>query len=157
MNYFSLQPLGFLSPLAQIVIITGLFILTTFYQYQQVKKTGKMYRVYPVSVTPVLAPIYEEIIFRGFLLLGLLNIFSVQVAFVISCLLFCLWHFKNIFWEEKRVFSQMAYAGFIAGPIFAIATLWTGTIWLGVILHYLNNLWSPISLEIFHKLKSRKA
>lgn len=156
MDFFTLQSVTFLSPGIQILLISILFSLTVLYQYWSSKKTGKMYGVYPVSVSPLLAPIYEEVIFRGFLLAGLLTIYSLTTAVIVSSLLFGLWHLKNIFWEgRKGVFKQMAYAGIVIGPILAMLTVWSGSIWLAVIVHYLNNLWSPISKDLYKKFVAK--
>lgn len=156
MDFLLVQPIGFLSPSMQIALIAGLFILTTFQQYAEVKRTGKMFDVYPVSVSPLFAPIYEEILFRGFILFGLLTLYSSAWALVVSSLLFGLWHLKNIFWETPRgLAGQMLYAGFIFGPIAAALTLWSGTIWLAVIIHYLNNLWGPISKRLFERFQKK--
>ena len=152
MNFLALKPIGFLSPIVQIGIIAILFVLITLQQYSEVKKTGKMSLVYPVSVSILLAPLYEEIIFRGFVLSGFMNIYSSVMAVILTSFLFGLWHLKNIFWEGRMgVVKQMAYAGFIVGPILAVITLWSGTIWIAVILHYLNNLWAPISRKLFKR------
>ncbi len=152
MNFLALKSIGFLSPGMQIVSIVVLFVLMTLYQYREVQKTGKMFSVYPVSVSILFAPLYEEIIFRCFVLSGFLNIYSIAVSVILSSFLFGLWHLKNIFWEGRMgVIKQILYAGVIAGPIFALVTMWTGTIWIAVILHYINNLWAPISRKIFKK------
>lgn len=157
MDFFTLQSVNFLSPGIQIFLIAALFSLTVLYQYWSSKKTGKMYSVYPVAVSPLLAPIYEEVIFRGFVLAALLSIYSLTTAVIVSSLLFGLWHLKNIFWEGKvGVIKQMAYAGFVIGPILAILTVWSGTIWLAVIVHYLNNLWSPISKDLYRKFIAKR-
>lgn len=153
MDFLALKPISFLSPSLQIGILALLFVAMVLYQYRHSKKTGKMYSVYPVSVSPLLAPIYEEIIFRGFILFGLLTIYPLIHAAVISSLLFGLWHLKNIFWEGPAgVIKQMAYAGLIIGPILTAITIWSGTIWLAVIVHYLNNLWAPISKDLYSRL-----
>lgn len=155
MGFLSLSPLGPLSPEAQILFIVVLFVCMTLYQYKEVQKTGKMFGVYPVSATILFAPLYEEVIFRAGILSAFLALYSVPVAVVLSSVLFGLWHLKNIFWEGKTgVLKQMAYAALIAGPIFALATVWTGTIWLAVILHYINNIWSPISKTLWKRLRA---
>jgi len=156
MNFFSLQTVGFLTPEAQIALIALFFVVTTLTQYIEVQKTGKMFSVYPVSVSILFAPLYEEIIFRGFVLSGFLNLYSPVIAVVLTSVLFGLWHLKNIFWEGKTgVLKQMAYAAIIVGPILGVVTLWSGTLWLAVILHYLNNLWAPISKRWYQKLRKR--
>lgn len=150
MSYLALQPIGFLSPLLQIILIATLFVVTTVQQYFEVKKTGKMYSVYPVSVSILFVPIYEEVLFRGFMLIGLLSLYPVTEAIVLTSLLFGLWHLKNIFWESRKgLIGQIAYATLIFGPIAALITVWSGTIWLAVILHYLNNIWAPVSKKMF--------
>lgn len=150
MEFFALIPISFLSPLLQILLIAALFILLTLYQFQQVQKTGKMFSIYPPSVSILFAPLYEEVIFRGFVLWGLLSLYSVPIAILITSLLFGLWHLKNIFWDTRAGLTrQILYATLIIGPLLAILTVWSGSIWLAVIVHYLNNLWSPISKELF--------
>lgn len=144
MPFYSLTSIGFLTPILQIAIISGLFIWMTLGQYGEYKKTGKMYENYPLRISILFAPIYEEFIFRGAILFYLLTIYSPIIAIVVSSLLFGLWHLKNIFYLPKRKLTgQMLYTGLFVAPIAAIITLWTGTIWIAVILHYLNNLIAP--------------
>jgi len=151
-DFFALKEIGFLSPGIQIALIAILFGIAVVQQYGPSRKTGKMYSVYPVSASPLLAPIFEEIIFRGIILTALLGLYSIPASIIVSSLLFGLWHLKNIFWEGKKgVIRQMAYAGLVIGPILAILTVWTGTIWLAVIVHYLNNIWSPLSKDLYKK------
>jgi membrane protease YdiL (CAAX protease family) len=152
MNFLELKSIEFLPSGLQVFIITGLFILTTWYQYLQFKKTGKVFDNYPVGIWILFAPITEEIIFRGFLLSYFSYIWTLEIAIVVSCLLFGIWHFKNIFWEGKQgVIRQILYAGFVAGPIFVIITLLTGSIWPAVIAHYLHNLIAVSTRKFFIK------
>jgi len=43
-----------------------------------------------------------------------------------------------------KVAGQVLYTTVILGPVFAIITIMTGSIWLAVILHFLNNLLAPV-------------
>jgi uncharacterized protein len=94
-------------------------------------------------------PIYEEIIFRGFILGALLAHTSRTRAIVFSSFLFGIWHLKNIFYDPiPQVAYQVAYATLFIGPLFAFLAIRTRTIWPGVILHFLNNLLAPLSWVI---------
>ncbi len=138
---YALRPIGLLDSTAQIIFIVALFIATTLLYRSEYRSTGKILKYYPENVWILFAPIYEEIIFRGFVLYGLMALYTMPVAVIASSLLFGIWHFKNIFWLPKsELAKQMAYTGLIFGPLMALATVWTGTVWLAVILHYANNL-----------------
>ena len=141
MEFLGLKTTWLFTPEIQIILIVALFVITTWIQYREFKKTGKMYGKYPEGWAILFAPIYEEIIFRGFLLSYFIALWSVPVAVIVSSILFGIWHFKNIFWEgEKTVIKQMLYTSIVFGPTAALVTIWTGTIWLAVILHYAHNL-----------------
>jgi hypothetical protein len=91
--------------------------------------------------TIIFAPIYEEIIFRGFIFNAFLKNYKVLQAVIFSSLLFGLWHFKNVFFLSPfLLIKQIAYTGFIFGPIMALITNKTKNIWPGVILHFINNI-----------------
>jgi len=111
-----------------------------------------MYKYYPVRVSLFFAPIYEEIIFRGLILAGLMTIYSITTAIIISSILFGIWHLKNIFYLPKnQVIYQMLYTGLIFGPIAAYITVISGAIWIAVIIHQLNNLLAPYSQKLIKK------
>lgn len=150
----------FIIPIIQLICICVLFIATTLVQFRIHKKSGKLFSYYPLNSFLLFAPIYEEIIFRGIILGGLLSSYSPILALIISSLLFGLWHLKNIFILPKKLLVfQMIYTGLILGPITAYITLQTGTIWIGVIIHFLNNLIAPVIdngyTQQFLKIKSQ--
>ena len=148
MQFIVLRPIGFFSPLMLIVIISALFITTVLVQFKEYKKNGKVWTYYPVGGFIFFAPIYEEILFRGFIFIGLLQTHSILFALVVSSLLFGFWHLKNIFWLPRgKSIEQMLYTGLIFGPIMAGVTLFTGTIWTAVIFHYINNLLYKVSFK----------
>lgn len=142
-NFFYLHKIGIFSPILQIIIILGLFLLLTFLKLKEYSKIAKMESHYPVRIFLLFSPIYEEVIFRGFILIGLTRNFSIIEAVIISSVLFGLWHIKNIFYMSKsEVVYQIIYTIFF-GAVMAYVTLITGNIWLAVILHYINNILAP--------------
>lgn len=140
MDVFAFKQIGFLTPLVQILIICFLFGVAYFTQKKEYERTGKTYGRYPWRISTFLSSTYEEIIFRGFMLMGLLQVYSLIVSVVISCVLFGLWHIKNMKWQTRnQTIYQVLYAGLFFGPVACAITLYTGTIWMGVILHYIHN------------------
>lgn len=144
-SFLSIQQTAYLSPLVTILIVCFLFVIKTLVQYQVFKKTGRFSGNYPPNTFLLFAPIYEEILFRGVVLAGLIIIYGQTYAIIISSVLFGLWHIRSIFFMSyKRTFLQVVYTGMILGPIFATVTILTGSVWIAVMLHYLNNIFAPI-------------
>ena len=141
LGVFSFKQIGFLTPQIQIIIIGSLIAVAFFTQLIQYIKTRKVYGHYPWRIYIFFSSIYEEIVFRGFILFGLLLFFSPVLSVIISSALFGLWHLRNHKWQKGReTLHQVLYTGLIFGPIASIITIWTGTIWITVILHYIHNL-----------------
>lgn len=135
------KPIGFLSPIVQIILICGLFAIAVIAQRKEYKLTGKTYGRYPWRISTFVSSIYEEIIFRGFILFGLLSFLPMIWSVVISSVLFGLWHLKNYKWQtKKQTLYQAVYTGLVFGPIASFITIATGTIWLAVIFHYIHNI-----------------
>ena len=135
------KQIGFFTPLVQIFLILFLFLFTLITQRRQYKETGFTWGKYPWRISTFFSSIYEEIIFRGILLFGLLYILPVVWSVTISSILFGLWHFKNHKWQSKKeTIYQVLYTGIIFGPIVCVITLWTGAIWMAVIAHYAHNI-----------------
>ncbi len=147
-GFFALRHVGFLSPGLQIFLISLLFAITVLFQHAEYKKTGKTLRGRFQSPTFFFfCPIYEEVIFRGFILSALLMLYSIPVAIVVSSLMFGLWHLKNIIVYSKReLILQILSNTILLGPITAIITIITGTIWIAVIVHYFINLFASAAL-----------
>ena len=137
----SLKQVGSLTPIMQLIIICILFAVSIFTQRKEYKKTGKTYGRYPWRISTFFSSIYEEIIFRWLIFYGLMIILPISWSITISSVLFGLWHIKNYKWQtKKQTLYQVIYTGIVFGPIASIVTLWSGTIWIAVIIHYLNNL-----------------
>lgn len=140
LEVLKLKQLGFISPIIQIILVCVFVTLAVTTQRKEYKLTGKTYGRYPWRVSTFLSSIYEEVIFRGFILFGLLRFLSPLLSIIISSALFGLWHFKNYKWQtSKETLHQVLYAGLVFGPLVCLLTLYTGTIWLGVIVHYIHN------------------
>ncbi len=87
-------------------------------------------------VAVFVAPIFEEIFFRGFLLQGLRHYFGDTWAVLISSLIFAIIHFS------VGSFLLLLVLGIILG----VMRIKTNSIWPGIILHALNNLISAVSV-----------
>lgn len=145
-NFFEFKKTWGLTPFVQVAIIVFVFILTVSHGYIEFQKTGLTQWGFPVSGFIYFAPIYEEIIFRGFILMALLKYTNVNKAIIYSSLLFGVWHFRNIFFMDlSDLVYQIAYTSLFFGPLLAYIAIKTKTIWIGVILHCLNNFLAPIS------------
>jgi membrane protease YdiL (CAAX protease family) len=145
MDFLPMISIGFFNPLMQIFVICLIFVAIVIVQYKVYKKIGTFSHNYPPHTLTLFAPIYEEVIFRGILLSGLIYMYGIVPAIIITSILFGIWHIRSIFFMSvNKTIVQMLYTGLILGPIFALITIYTGSIWLAVILHFLNNLFAPI-------------
>lgn len=148
MNFLQFKSYGFLTPKLQIILIVVLFALSLVTQYYRVLKTGKMYGHYPARISILLAPLYEELIFRGLILGTLITTYSPLVSVIITSILFGLWHLKNGFWLPKPLLlRQIIYTGVFFGPLMCVLVILSGSIWPAVILHYINNFFAS-----FHRV-----
>lgn len=144
MNSF-FQEVAYIPSFVQLIIICFLFVAIVLIQHRVFLKTGRFSHNYPVFTFTLCAPIYEEVIFRGFLLSGFLSLYGQVWAIIITSVLFGLWHIRSIFFfSYKKTFFQILYTGLILGPIFSIITIFTGSIWNAVILHFVVNIFAPI-------------
>lgn len=134
-------------------IIVTLYICSIVYYYWQYKTFGTI-DGYDVVHTPnlIFAPIYEEILFRWLLLVGLLKIFEKRSSVIIWWgILFGLWHLKNFAFVELDfsqywLYRQVIYTTFLWSLLTYLALRYK-TIWLWVIIHYLNNIFlAPVTM-----------
>lgn len=147
-DFFRLKKAWLVSPLAQIFLIATLYVASVVLGYTEHARTG-MVMGYPLSTSLFLAPIYEELVFRGWILGGLLKDFSPRKAVIISSVLFGAWHVKNVFWlDGGHLAYQIAYTTLVVGPVLALVTIGTRTVYPAIILHYLNNLLAPLSMTL---------
>ena len=98
------------------------------------KKTSYLSALF---VAVVIAPLAEEIIFRGIILKGLLAHYTQNRAIVWSALLFGLIHLNP--WQFPTAF--------VVGLVFAYWVIQTGSLWPAILGHALNNLIAVTSLH----------
>ena len=152
-SFFTLRKVYGLTPSAQIAIIVVLYITMIFAGFWMYRQTGQLFG-YPLAISLFFVPLYEEAIFRGFILQELLKYYSPKKAAAIECFLFAIWHLKNIFFlTPAMLITQILFAGLVFAPITTYITLKKKTIWLGVILHYLNNLLAGINIIMLLGIK----
>ncbi len=127
--YFSIMPIA--EYLAMIVPTEGYPILEDLYKtFESSFAMIFEYKVAAFIMVVVLAPILEELIFRGLILRGMLNAnISPWVAIILSSLLFGIAHLNP--WQ----FLGAGMIGLALGFIY-----WrTQSLWLVIFLHALNN------------------
>lgn len=125
----------------QVIAVVGLFVATVMLTHAEYLAKGTCFGFPGPAFNVLFNPIYEELIFRGWILGALACRRSGVLAIATSSLLFGLVHLRNIYWlDTPRLLQMMASAGFVTGPLFAYVTLRFRSVWPAVILHYLNNL-----------------
>ncbi|MDA9129051.1 CPBP family intramembrane metalloprotease [Candidatus Gracilibacteria bacterium] len=149
-----IKPIGKLSKKGVFFIIVTLYLCSIAYYYWQFKTTGTI-DGYPLGnniISLLFAPIYEEVLFRGIILIGLLKIFTKQSSIILwSGILFGIWHLKNfpfleLDFSQNGLYRQVIYTALL-GSFLSYLALKYKTIWIGVIIHYFNNIFlAPVSL-----------
>lgn len=91
----------------------------------------------------IIAPVVEELIFRGVIMHGLIRNYKKYTAVIISALLFALFHLNP--WQFP--------ATFILGIVLGIIMLRTRNIFLCVLGHSINNGLVLFSIEYWEQLK----
>ena len=125
----------------QVVLVAGLFTATVLLAHAEYRARGTVFGIAGPAFNALVSPIYEELIFRGWILGRLARSRGPLLAIVVSSALFGLLHLRNIFWLDTTALVRlMAYTGAVLSPILAYVTLRCRTLWPAVILHYLNNL-----------------
>lgn len=102
-------------------------------------------------------PIIEEILFRGIILMNLLNKFPIikyeELFVIISSLLFALFHINyeyNFKLSKDYIFGFFMI--FILGNAIGFLVLLTRSLWMGILMHILINLTGAIYFNVL-KLK----
>ena len=89
-------------------------------------------------LTAIFAPIFEEWLCRGMILRGLLTKMKPAWAIVLSALFFALIHFNP--WQ--------ALNAFIIGLVMGYVYFKTGSLWLTMLIHFVNNGFAVICANI---------
>ena len=133
----------------QVLIVLALWTTAVLLAHAEYTEHGTSFGYAGPATLTLFVPIYEELVFRGFVLTALLRGTGPKRAILFSSLLFGLWHLKNISWHPstEALVHQMVYAGLVVGPILAWVTLRLRTLWPAVMLHYANNLLGTYVVE----------
>ena len=134
---FSFLAIFAINWLYQLLIVTLHLKLQT--NDQAVLQLG---RAAPISMYCLLflavfvAPFCEEVLFRGFLFVGLLRAMPLGWAMVLSAFIFAAVH------NDAASFPVL----FCIGILLAYLRQRTNSLWPGILLHTLNNAWSAVTI-----------
>ncbi len=133
---FAWTPLAMVGYLILTTIVMQIAVqLLTFVNYEQVQQTGfseiasqPEYILAFISLV-VIAPVAEEILFRGYLLGKLRKYAPLWVSILITSALFAAVHFQ---WN-------VAIDVFVLSIVLCLLRVWTGSLWTSIFLHMLKN------------------
>lgn len=141
-SLFEFRRVGPVPAAAQVVAVVLLFVTTVLCTHAEYRAHGTVFGFPGPGFNVLFAPIYEELVFRGWILGQLARRRSSRCAILVSSLLFGILHLRNIYWlAPERLIGQMVYTGAVFGPAAAWLTLKCRSLWPAVVVHYLNNLW----------------
>jgi membrane protease YdiL (CAAX protease family) len=130
-----LAPGAFVVYLVLSLLLTSLASTLPFYDSEQVQDTGftglsQNYEYILAFVTLVIiAPVAEEILFRGYLLGKLRKHVSLWIAILITSVLFGIVHMA---WN-------VGVDVFALSIVLCLLRVWTGRLWASILLHMLKN------------------
>jgi membrane protease YdiL (CAAX protease family) len=138
---FELRRVAGLPAWLQLVLVAAGFVATVLLTHAEYRARGTSFGVAGPAFNVLVCPIYEELIFRGWILGRLAHRRPAWLAIAVSSLLFGLLHLRNIFWlDTGALVRSMLFTGVVLGPLLAWVTLRCRSVWPAVILHYANNL-----------------
>ena len=139
-NKFKIRKIDYL--FASLLVVSYIFITYGWFDYILFSiPTGDMFESameyfesLPIVIllieTCIIAPIFEEVLYRGILLKGLINKYNSKIAIVYSALIFGIAHL-NI---------PQGINAFLLGLILGTVFYYTRSIYLCMIMHFVNNL-----------------
>jgi membrane protease YdiL (CAAX protease family) len=140
-----------------LIVLFSLVILASDYLYQgvitlfhwQIQTNDQIIlsrsKIAPITtyatliVAVFVAPVSEELFFRGFVFMGLLRGMPLYLAVILSSLLFAIAH------GDAASFPVL----FIIGLLLALLRWQTKSLWPSIILHFLNNSLGAIEIILF--------
>lgn len=136
-----------LIPFALVVIFIILPVMAwEMVKYQEIKILGDFAggrlitdRLYLIQLL-LLAPVFEELFFRGFLIPPLKRSLPLWAVIIVSSLVFMLAH------------GYVKPGAFLLGMFTSVIFLWTGSVIPGMIFHFSCNLWGPILIYLLPKV-----
>src|SRR5215470_5640063 len=93
---FEFRRLGFVAPWMQVVAVVGLFVATVLLAHAEYRAKGTTFGFAGPAFNALVCPIYEELIFRGWILGRLARRHSALFAIAVSSLLFGVLHLRLI-------------------------------------------------------------
>jgi membrane protease YdiL (CAAX protease family) len=95
---------------------------------------------YIIIVTVFAAPIFEELIFRGMILDGFLKRYKPWTSVILSALIFAIAHISPL------PFINAFMLGLLMGWVY-----WkTGSLWLTIMIHFVNNASASLLAYLYH-------
>ncbi|HVW66122.1 MAG TPA: CPBP family intramembrane glutamic endopeptidase [Candidatus Peribacteraceae bacterium] len=145
-NFLTFRPVGILTPLMQIAIIALLYAFTAFLLYKQRELHGTLFP-YPILISILLAPLYEEIILRGWIFPALLRKLPTAEAVILTSALSALVYLTNIWtMDTAALIERFLLMGCVIAPALCLVTLKARSVWPAVILRYVLSLLLGLSL-----------
>ena len=121
--------------------MVAMFVATVFATNAEYRAKGTVFGYAGPGFNALVCPIYEELIFRGWILAMLVKNHANWLAIAVSSLLFGILHLRNIYWlDAARLAGNIATVGLLVGPLLGYVALRCRSVWPAVILHYANNL-----------------
>lgn len=140
-SLFEFRPLWGVPAWTQAATVVALFVVTVLCTHAEYREKGTVFGFPGPGFNALFAPIYEELVFRGWILGRLVRSRSNTFAIAVSGLLFGILHLRNIYWLDAWPLARsMLFTGLVLGPLLGYVTLKCRSLWPAVSLHYLNNL-----------------
>ena len=140
-SLFEFRRVWIVPPAAQVALVVALFVTMVFATHAEFREKGTVFGYAGPGFNALVCPIYEELIFRGWILAQLVRRHANWFAIAVSSLLFGILHLRNIYWlDTPRLVSLVLSAGLVIGPVLGYVALRCRSVWPAVILHYANNL-----------------
>lgn len=151
-EYLGLKKISLKTVLALLGIVIGLLALVTVFNLfmRETQETDIMTEAYRNSVWPplfwiaivVFAPVFEEVLFRGFLFTGLVHSrLGAAWTIILTSLVFASLHLQY----DLPAMAQI----FILGVVLGVVRLKTGSLWSPIIVHAFWNFIQMIIMALY--------
>ena len=111
-------------------------VLDDYMEFAQIYASGNF--LLSIIAYGIMAPIIEEIMFRGFVLTELSDVMPAWGAVIIQGLIFGAYHLNEV---------QFFYASFI-GIVLGFVYIWTDSLFIPIAAHMANNIYSSVMSKI---------
>ncbi len=118
-----------------------LFLARGTFRMEALSSDGLVYAVvFTLLGTGIVAPVVEELFFRGILNSALQKRWGVRGCALLTSLVFAVIHVGNIDMEDYRQVICIVFSCALAGLALFFVTIRTGSIWSAVVIHGLYNV-----------------